>query len=198
LVQLYVPIELLPFYFMQRRRSLALVAKTTMAPEALTAAIRREIAALDPDIPVYNVQTMRNYIAQDTEQPRLGVILLTGLGGLALVLAVIGIYGVVSSSVTERVQEIGVRMALGASRRDVLWMVVGRSAALVLAGVVLGTAASLALASVLQRMVFEISPRDPATLAVIAAGLTAVGILAALVPARRATRVHPIVAMRAH
>jgi ABC-type antimicrobial peptide transport system permease subunit len=77
-------------------------------------------------------------------------------------------------------------------------MVVGRSAALVLAGVVLGTAASLALASVLQRMVFEISPRDPATLAVIAAGLTAVGILAALVPARRATRVDPIVAMRAH
>jgi ABC-type antimicrobial peptide transport system permease subunit len=89
-------------------------------------------------------------------------------------------------------------MALGASRRDVLWMVVGRSAALVLAGVVLGTAASLALASVLQRMVFEISPRDPATLAAIAAGLTTVGILAALVPARRATRVDPIVAMRAH
>jgi putative ABC transport system permease protein len=197
-VQLYVPLEQLPIYFMQRRPSMALVAKTTMAPEVLTAAIRREIAALDPDIPVYNVQTMRNYIAQDTEQPRLGVILLTGLGGLALVLAVIGIYGVVSSSVTERVQEIGVRMALGASRRDVLWMVVGRSAALVLAGVVLGTAASLALASLLQRMVFEISPRDPATLAAIAAGLTTVGILAALVPARRATRVDPIVAMRAH
>jgi putative ABC transport system permease protein len=175
---------------------MALVVRTTMAPEALTTAIRRQVASIDRDIPVYNVQTMNSYIAQDTEQPRLGVILLTGLGGLALVLAVIGIYGVVSYSVTERTQEIGVRMALGASRRDVLWMVVGRSAALVLVGVVLGTGASLALASVLQRMLFEISPRDPATLTVIAVVLTVVGILAAAVPARRATRVDPIVAMR--
>ena len=196
-VQLYVPLEQPPIYFTQRRPSMALVARTTMAPEALTAAIRRAIASIDPDIPVYNVQTMKNYIAQDTEQPRLGVILLSGLGGLALVLAVIGIYGVVSYSVSERVQEIGVRMALGASRRDVLRMVIGRSAALVLLGVALGTGASLALTSVLQRMLFEISPRDPATLAVIATGLTAVGILAAAVPARRATRVDPIVAMRA-
>src|SRR4029079_3154900 len=141
---------------------------------ALTAAIRREVAAIDPDIPVYNVQTMKNYIAQDTEQPRLGVMLLSGLGALALVLAVIGIYGVVSYSVSERTQEIGVRIALGASRRDVLLMVIGRSAARVLLGVVLGTGASLALASFLQKMLYEISPRDPATLTVIAVVLSAV------------------------
>ena len=195
-VQLYTPIDQLPIYFVQRRPAMALVARTTLAPETLTAAIRRAVAAIDPDIPVYNVQTMKTYIAQDTEQPRLGVVLLSGLGALALVLAVIGIYGVVSYSVAERTQEIGVRMALGASRRDVLLMVIGRSARLVLVGVLLGTGASLALGSLLRTMLFEISPRDPLTVTMIAGILTAVGVLAAAVPARRATRVDPIVAMR--
>lgn len=196
-VQLYAPLDQLPIYFVQRRPSMALVARTTMAPEALTAAIRREMGAIDPDIPVYNVQTMKTYIAQDTERPRLGVLLLGGLGALALVLAVIGIYGVVSYSVTERTREIGVRMALGAAPRDVLMMVIGHSAALVLLGVALGTGASLVLASFLRTMLFEISPRDPVTLTMIAAILSAVGVFAAAVPARRATRVDPIVAMRA-
>ena len=195
-VQLYTPIDQLPIYFVQRRPAMALVARTTLAPETLTAAIRRAVAAIDPDIPVYSVQTMKTYIARDTEQPRLGVVLLSALGALALVLAVIGIYGVVSYSVAERTQEIGVRMALGASRRDVLLMVIGRSARLVLVGVLLGTGASLALGSLLRTMLFEISPRDPLTVTMIAGILTAVGVLAAAVPARRATHVDPIVAMR--
>ena len=134
-VQLYTPIDQLPIYFVQRRPSMALVARTTQAPETLTPAIRRAVAAIDPDIPVYNVQTMNTYIAQDTEQPRFGVMLLSGLGALAL-------------------------------------------------------------GSFLRTMLFEISPRDPATVTMIAGVLTAAGVLAAAVPARRATRVDPIVAMR--
>ena len=175
---------------------MAVVARTTLAAEALTESIRRELAAIDRDIPVYGVQTMKSYLAQNTEQPRLSVMLLAGLGGLALLLAVIGIYGVVSYSVAQRTQEIGVRMALGATRRHVMRLVVGQATALVVAGVVLGVGASLALASVIRTMLFEVSERDPATLAAIAAGLTAVGVLASVLPARRATRVDPIVALR--
>jgi putative ABC transport system permease protein len=195
-VQVYTPIAQLPTYFEQRRPSMAVAVRTTLAPEALTESIRRELAAIDRDIPVYGVQTMNGYLAQNTEQPRLSVMLLAGLGGLALLLAVIGIYGVISYSVAQRTPEIGVRMALGASRRHVLRLVVGQAAALVVAGVAIGLGASLALASVIRTMLFEVSERDPATLAVIAAALTAVGVLASVLPARRAMRVDPIVALR--
>ncbi len=195
-VQVYTPMAQPPTYFEQRRPSMAVVARTTLAPEALTESIRRELAAIDPDIPVYGVQTMNGYLAQNTEQPRLSVMLLAGLGGLALLLAVIGIYGVISYSVAQRTPEIGVRMALGATRRHVMRLVVGQAAALVVAGVAIGLGASLALASVIRTMLFEVSERDPATLAAIAVGLTVVGVVASVLPARRAMRVDPIVALR--
>src|SRR5258705_13860303 len=99
---------------------MALVARPPLAAEPLTAAIRRELAAIDRDIPVYNVQTMRTYLAQTTEQPRLSVILLGGLGGVALLLAVIGLYGVVSYSVAQRTQEIRALLGLRAAGNDVL------------------------------------------------------------------------------
>jgi putative ABC transport system permease protein len=196
-VQLYTPFDQLPLWFEQRRPSMALFARTPLAAEALTAAIRRELAAIDPDIPVYGVQTMRTYLAQSTEQPRLSVLLLGGLGGLALLLAVIGIYGVVSYSVALRTQEIGVRMALGATRGDVLRMVGRQALALIGAGLVIGIGAALALGSVMRNMLFEVSPRDPATLGAIVAVLAVDGMVASFVPARRATRVDPIVALRA-
>jgi len=196
-VQLYTPFEQLPIYFEQRRPSMALVVRTSLGTDPLAAAIRRELARLDADIPVYGVQTMKAYLAQDTEQPRLGVLLLSGLGGLALLLAVIGIYGVVSYSVSQRTQEIGVRVALGAAPRDVLKMVVGQALALVVAGVIAGTIAALALGSVMRNMVYEISERDPLTIVTIAIALTIVGLVASAVPALRATRVDPIVALRA-
>jgi putative ABC transport system permease protein len=195
-VQLYAPLDQFPLWFEQRRPSMALVARTPLAAEPLTAAIRRELAAIDRDIPVYNVQTMRTYLAQTTEQPRLSVILLGGLGGLALLLAIIGIYGVVSYSVVQRTQEIGVRMALGASGNHVLQMVVKQALALIAAGVVIGTGASVALGSVMRSLLFEVSPRDPATLAAIAGSLALVGLVASLVPALRATRVDPLTALR--
>ena len=139
---------------------------------------------------------MKTYLAQSTEQPRLSVLLLGGLGALALLLAIIGIYGVVSYSVAQRTQEIGVRMALGATGPDVLRMVVRQAVVLVAAGVVIGVGASLALGSMMQSLLFEISPRDPATLVAIVACLAAVALVASLVPARRATRVDPLVALR--
>jgi putative ABC transport system permease protein len=195
-VQVYTPFDQLPLWFEQRRPSMALFARTPLGAEALTAAIRREVAALDRDIPIYGVQTMRTYLAQSTEQPRLSVMLLGGLGGLALLLAMIGIYGVVSYSVAQRTQEIGVRMALGATRRNVLGMVARQAIALIGAGLIIGVGAALALGSVMQKMLFEVSPRDPVTLGAIVAVLAVVGMIASVVPARRATRVDPIVALR--
>jgi putative ABC transport system permease protein len=195
-VQVYVPFDQLPIYFEQRRPAMALVARTGMSAEALTAAVRTELAAIDRDIPVYGVQTMQTYLAQSTEQPRLSVLVLGGLGALALVLAVIGIYGVVSYSVAQRIHEIGVRMALGATRSDVLRMVAGQAVALIAAGVAIGAAVSLALGAVMETLLFEISARDPATLVSIAAILGGVGFVASLVPAGRATRVDPLVALR--
>jgi putative ABC transport system permease protein len=196
-VQLYTPFAQLPVYYEQRRPTMALLVRTSLAPEALGAAIRNEVARLDADIPIYGLQTMNTYLRQNTEQPRLSVVLLGGLGVLALVLAILGIYGVVSYSVTQRTQEFGVRMALGASPRHVLRMVIGQAGALIGAGVAIGIGVSLALGSVLRKMLFEMSPRDPATMTAVAALLAAVALVASVVPARRATRVDPLVALRA-
>jgi putative ABC transport system permease protein len=196
-VQLYVPYGQLPIYYENRRPSMALVVRTTLAPEALAAAIRRELAAIDPDIPVYGVQTMKAYLAQNTEQPRLSVVLLAGLAGLALVLALIGIYGVISYSVAQRTPEIGLRMALGATRGDVLRMIVRQAVVLIGAGVASGVAAAIALGSVMRSLLFQVSERDPVTVVAIAVLLAGVGLIASIVPAYRAARVDPLVALRA-
>jgi putative ABC transport system permease protein len=195
-VQVYAPLAQLPIYYSPRRPSMAVVARTALAPEAIIDPIRREVGAIDRDIPLYGVRTMSQYVAQTAEQPRLSAMLLAGFGALALVLALVGIYGVISYSVAQRTQEIGIRMALGASRRHVMRLVVGNATLLVVAGVVLGILGALAMASVVGRMMFQVSARDPFTLVAAAITLGAVGILASIVPARRATRVDPIVALR--
>jgi putative ABC transport system permease protein len=195
-VQVYVPLGQPPIYYDSRRPAMALVVRTALAGEAVTAAIRREVAALDRDIPVYNVQMMARYVSQQTEQPRLSVVLLASLAGLALTLALVGVYGVVAYSVAQRTAEIGVRMALGATAHDVMRLVIGRAALLVLAGVAVGLGAGLALSSVLRSMLYQVSERDPITFAVGAAALSLVGVVAAVVPARRATRIDPVIALR--
>jgi putative ABC transport system permease protein len=195
-VQVYTPFEQLPVWYERRRPAMALIARTMIAPETLTPSIRDQLATLDADIPVYGVQTMKQYLADHTEQARLNVMLLGGLGALALVLAVVGIYGVVSYSVAQRTQEIGVRVALGATRTDVMRLVVGHASALVVLGVAIGLVGAYALASLVRSLVFQVSERDPLTFAVVAATLGAIGILASVIPALRATRVDPLLAMR--
>jgi putative ABC transport system permease protein len=195
-VQLYVPFEQMPDYLLQRRPSMALVARTTLPQESLAAAIRRELATIDRDIPLYNVQTMERYREQESEQQRLSVLLLSGFGALALTLAVIGIYGVLSYTVTQRTQEIGIRMALGASRADVLRLVIGQGMLLTVLGLLVGLIAAIAGSRLLSSMLYQISPRDPVTFAVLVVLLTIVGLAASSVPALRATRVSPIDALR--
>jgi putative ABC transport system permease protein len=195
-VQVYTPFVQLPSWMIDRRPSMTLFARTRLAPEVLAGSIRREVASIDRDIPIYGVQTMGEYLAQDTEQPRLSVMLLSGFGVLALALAVVGIYGVMSYSVTQRTHEIGIRMALGATRRDVLGMVVGHGMMLTVVGVGIGLAASFAVTRALAAMLFQISPHDPSTFAAIAALLVFVAFAASYIPGRRATRVNPIEALR--
>jgi putative ABC transport system permease protein len=195
-VQVYAPLAQLPIWQERRRPAMALVVRTAIPPDHLVASIRREVAAIDRDIPLYGVQTMERYLQQNTEQPRTGMMMLGGLGVLALVLAVIGIYGVVSYSVAQRTQEIGVRIAMGATRQHVMKLVVGQAMALIAAGVVLGVGAALLGSSAIKALLYEVSERDPWTLAAAAAILTLVGLVASAVPALRATRVDPLVALR--
>jgi putative ABC transport system permease protein len=195
-VQIYTPFEQLPVYYEQRRPTMALVVRTALEPEALAASIRRELAAMDRDIPLYGLQTMERYVSQNLEQQRLSMILLTGFGALALLLAVIGIYGVLSYAVSQRTHEIGIRLALGATRRDVLALVVGDGMRLTIAGIALGLVAAYAATRLLAALLFEVSPHDPATFAVLAVVLAVVALAACLLPARRATSVDPLGALR--
>ncbi|HEV8347816.1 MAG TPA: ABC transporter permease [Vicinamibacterales bacterium] len=195
-VQVYTPYLQLPVYMQERRPGMALVVRTSLEPQAVAASIRREVAAIDRYIPIYGLQTMDAYLAQNTEQPRLSVMLLTGFGALALLLSVVGIYGVLSYSVSQRTQEIGIRMALGATRRNVLALVVGHGMLLTVAGIAIGLAASYAVTKSMTALLFQVSPHDPSTFAAIVLLLGAVALAASLLPGLRAARVSPIQALR--
>ena len=152
--------------------------------------------AIDPDQPVAAVRTMEEWLAQSASGPRYRTTLLALFATIALVLACTGIYGVMSYSVTERTREIGVRMALGARRLDVVKLVMRQGMALVLGGVCLGLVGSIALTRVMSSVLFGVTPKDPLTFAVVSALICLVALLACYIPARRATRVDPLVALR--
>ncbi len=172
--------------------------RTTVPPETLSVAVQREIRALDADLSVYDAMTM----AQSLEGGngffliRMGALFAGALGLLGLLLAVVGVYGVVSSAANQRTYEIGIRMALGAQRGDILRMIVGQGLVLVGIGLVLGIAASFGLGKFIANMLFGISAHDPATFAGVVMLLGAVALLACYIPARRATRVDPLIALR--
>jgi putative ABC transport system permease protein len=159
--------------------------------------VRRTIATLDPDQPIYAIRTLESAFGDSIAQRRIAMLLIAIFAGVALALASIGVYGIMSYMVNERTHEIGIRMALGARRNDVLRMVLRQSAVLAVIGLMLGLAGALALSRALASLVFGISTTDPGTLMGVAMLLLFVTTLAALIPARRASRVSPVEAMRA-
>jgi putative ABC transport system permease protein len=163
---------------------------------SLAAAIRKQAQAIEPDEPVNQVVTMDERLSNSVAARRFQMQLLGAFAGLALVITMVGIYGVISYAVSQRTHEIGVRMALGAQRSDVARMVIWRGMRLTLVGVALGLAAALALTRVMKNLLFEVSATDPATFALIALLLVAVALIGSYIPARRAAKVDPLLAIR--
>jgi putative ABC transport system permease protein len=174
----------------------SLVARTSVDPRGLEKAARAAFLAADPSQPVFEAQPLESYLASSLAQRRFTLVLLALFSGLALVLAAVGIYGVVSYAVTSRTRELGIRMALGAGRRDVLTMVLRQAAAMAGAGLAAGLVASLVLTRFLTSLLFEVRTTDVATLAAMAALLAGVALIASYLPARRAAGVDPNIALR--
>jgi putative ABC transport system permease protein len=173
-----------------------LVVKTTGDPAALAQTVVNEVRRLDRLLPIAKIRTMRELTIDALREDRFSVWLLGSFAVLALLLAALGIYGVMAYSVTQRTQELGVRLALGATERNVLQLVIGQGLKLALGGVALGLIASVALTRSMQALLFGVSATDPLTFAGLALLLTCVALLACFVPARRATRVDPLLALR--
>jgi putative ABC transport system permease protein len=173
-----------------------LVLRATGATRNLIAAVRNEVKAIDKDQPISNIKTLDELLEKSVAQRRFNLLSLGIFACVALALAATGIYGVMSSLVSQRTHEIGIRMALGAQQRDVLNLVVGRGLRLVLIGLGVGFAGALALTRLLRNLLFEVSATDPLTFGVIAMLLLGVAFLACYLPARRATKVDPLVALR--
>jgi predicted permease len=176
--------------------AVAVVLRTEGDPRAIVADVRRAVAEIDSREVVYNVQTMGEVVSNSFAARRLSMILLGVFAALALVLACIGIYGVISNLVGQRTHEIGVRMALGAQRSDVLRLVIGQGARMALIGVAIGVSAALGLTRLMANQLFGVSPHDPLTFAGVAMLLIIVAVAACYVPARRAMRVDPMIALR--
>jgi putative ABC transport system permease protein len=194
--QVYAPLDQLPIWFVNRRPSMTLFARTPLEPEQLAASIRQAVAGIDRDIPVYGIQTMTRYVEQSTEQSRLNMTLLALFGGLALVLAGLGMYGVLSYLVSRRTQEIGIRLALGATRGNVLRLILGYGMTLTCTGIAIGLAASWAITRSLRALLIGVSPHDPGTFAAVALFLATVALVASYLPSRRATTIDPLITLK--
>jgi predicted permease len=187
------------FYADQRigpRLLTTLVVRTAGDPLLLTGAIRQAVHDLDPNQPIRSIETLRAVMAESIARDRFFTLLLGVFGGLALVLAAVGIYGVLAYTVTRRTNEIGVRMALGAGTADVLGSVLGGGMRLVALGIALGIAMSFGMSRVLASQLFGVTTTDPAALSSAVTILTCVGLMACLVPAWKATRISPMTALR--
>jgi putative ABC transport system permease protein len=173
-----------------------IVVRSASKPEALTAGIKSELHALDQDVPLSEVTTMQQMVTGSIGTQRITMLLLGLFAALAMMLAAVGIFGVISYSVSQRTQEIGIRMALGAERRDVLRLVVGKGIGLTLIGVGAGLVGALALTRFLSSLLFGVRPTDPMIFSGVSLLLAAVALFASYIPARRATKVDPMVALR--
>jgi len=175
---------------------LVVTIRSPLEQSTLLAAVQREVKALDPNQPVSNVRMMEDVVAQSLATRRFVLSLFGLFAALALLLATVGIYGVLSASVSQRTRELGIRMALGATARDLGRLIIGQGLKLILSGIVIGVFSALALQRVIGKLLYGVSPTDPLTFAVIAFVLIAVALLACWIPARRATKVDPLTALR--
>ncbi|MDZ4864028.1 MAG: FtsX-like permease family protein, partial [Gemmatimonadota bacterium] len=189
-VQVYQPFAQVALPFV------GMVARTTGDPLALSAAVRAAVRKVDADLPVSNVATMDQLISNTTGPRRFAMLLLGIFSGFAVLLASIGLYGVMSYLVAQRAKELGVRLALGAKRRDILRLVLGQGMRLALLGVGIGLVAALALSRIIRSMLFDVSATDPLTFVLIPLLLLGVTLLASWIPARRAMQVDPAVVLR--
>ncbi|HEX5889681.1 MAG TPA: ABC transporter permease [Pyrinomonadaceae bacterium] len=186
----FVPQTQVPF------DQMAMVVKTAGDPHSLVSAATKQVAAMDQDIPVFAVKTMEEYLSASVAAPRFSTTLLSIFAAVALVLTVVGLYGVMSYSVAQRTNEIGIRLALGAQSRDVLLMIVKQGSLLIVLGLVIGLAGAFALTRLIASLLFGVTAKDPLTFAAVAVLLAAVALLACYVPAWRATKVDPMEALR--
>lgn len=189
-VQAYFP------YMQSAWTSMSVVVRTTGDPASMTSSLRQQVLSIDKDQPIYNIRTMESIREQVVAPQRLNVLLLGIFAGVALILAAVGIYGVMSYSITQRTHEMGIRLALGARPVDVLKLVVGQGMKVAGIGVVIGLGGAFALTRLMSSLLFGVSATDPVTFAVIALILAFIALLANYIPARRATRVNPIIALR--
>ena len=175
---------------------LVVVVRTTVNAEAQAPVMRANVAAIDPELPVFNFRTMDYFVANAAGQQRFQTMLLSIFSGVSLLLAAVGIYGLMSFLVRQRTHEIGIRMALGASRSHVLRLVVMKGMVLAVLGVAGGVVGAWGLTRLMSSMLFGVTPTDAITYGVVCAGLMLVALLACYIPARRATKVDPLEALR--
>lgn len=190
LMEIYLPLSQFPY------ASMTMVVRTATTPLAIANAIRAQVRALDPEQAVTEINTLESLVDKSLGRSRLSTLLFSVFGGVGLVLAAVGIYGVISCGVTQRTHEIGLRMALGAQHSDVLRLIVRQGAWLAALGVSIGLAGTFVLTRLMTSLLFRVSATDPATYAGIALLLGAVALLASYLPARRAARVDPLIALR--
>ncbi|HEY8225144.1 MAG TPA: ABC transporter permease [Pyrinomonadaceae bacterium] len=186
----YVPIAQCPF------NQEIMVVKTTGDPHSLINAVTKEVATFDADLPVFGVKTMEEYLSNSVSTPRFNTTLLSIFASVALVLTIVGLYGVMSYSVAQRTNEIGIRLALGAQARDVLSLIIRQGLQLVLIGLGIGLLGAFALMRIIAGLLFGVTAKDPLTFVAVAVVLGLIALLACYVPARRATRVDPLEALR--
>lgn len=186
----FVPAAQIPF------NQMTMIVRTTNDPHSLITAVQNEVHSMDQELPVYSVKTMDEYISATVAAPRFNATLLVIFAAVALVLTIVGLYGVMSYSVAQRTNEIGIRMALGAQAGDVLRLIVSQGFKLVLLGLALGLAGAFALMSIISSLLFGVTWKDPFTFVIVAVLLAFVALLACYIPARRATRLDPLSALR--
>jgi putative ABC transport system permease protein len=175
---------------------LSVTVRTSLPPESIVSSLRQQVQALDKNLPLVDVKTMEDYVSDSMAAPRFDTVLLGIFASLALLLTAIGLYGVISYSVTQRMHEMGIRIALGAQSTDILRMILRQGLLLAMVGVGFGLAASLGTARIIASLLYGIRATDLGTFVAIAAVLMGVALVASYVPARQATKVDPMVALR--